>query len=440
MIARRFCTIRSLAICISLVCFPGIMCAQTQPRMGLVAQGVGWALLSQGTVYNPNDHLFWTSDDGANWRDVTPQDPGSRQIAGVFFLDTSRGWVLLALKHEWPKNSQEPDNFITDIRGFDLASTTDGGASWTIKRLAVLAEGVGWTSAAQIFFLDAAHGWMNIESPVPHWGGEGVHLTTTDGGNTWKHIVEVGGGAGYGSIRFTDLQNGWIAGGPGGFYLYATNDGGRHWREVTLPAPAEISGLFENVAAQYVSPWFKDGKHGFLSVEYSGEAKSGEDISIQTLFSTGDGGNTWHLESWAKLDPTSNFPIVAVVDSTALTPKRVDHEPGRLLKLGLAGKLTETRASESPEMPAGAALVSLSFNDVTHGWASSSDGRLLSTTDGGVTWKDITPARKKVSMSLPLNNNISGTAGAVAAQISQVAPPTCRTAPAAWRHHNSSAG
>ena len=386
--------IRSLSICISLLCFSGI--AWGQPRMGLVGPGVGWAVRSHD-IWPPgkDDHLFWTNDDGDAWTDITPHDPASREIAGVFFLDASHGWVLLALKHEWPKNSQEPDTFITDIRGFDLASTTDGGATWTIKHLDSLAEGVGWLAASEIFFLDAAHGWMNIESPVPHWGGAGVLLGTTDGGNTWKQIVEVNGGGGYGAIRFTDPQNGWIAGGPGDSYLYATNDGGRHWREVAIPAPAAISELFENMAAQYALPRFKDAMHGFLPVKYHGPGKSGEGVSIQALLSTNDGGSTWHLESWVNLDQAADFPIVAVVDSTALAPKRVDHEPPTLLKLGPRGKVTETRASESPELPSGAALLSLNFSDVAHGWASSSNGRLLSTADGGATWRDITPGRKK---------------------------------------------
>jgi len=340
-----------------------------------------------------DDHLFWTSDDGDNWKDITPRDPASRQIAGVFFLDDFRGWVLLALKHEWPKNPQKPDTFITDIRGFDIASTIDGGASWTIKSLAVLPEGVGWASAGEIFFLDAGHGWMNIESPVPHWGGEGILLGTIDGGNTWKQIVEVNGGGGYGRIRFTDPLNGWIAGGPGGYYLYATNDGGHHWKEVPVPAPSAISRLFQDVAAQYALPRFADAMHGFVAVKYSGPGTSEDEVDILALLSTSDGGRTWRSESWVNLEQAANFPIVAVVGSTALAPKRVDHEPATLVKLGPGAKLTETRASESPEMPSGAALLSLNFSDVAHGWASSSDGRLLSTADGGVVWKDITPGR-----------------------------------------------
>lgn len=386
--------IRSFCISTLLVCFSGIAWAQSEPRTGLVGPGVGWTLPNQGTVYGPNDRLFWTSDDGRAWTDITPHDPASRQIAGMFFLDASRGWALLALKREPPKNNQEPDNFITDIRGFDLASTTDGGATWTVKHLDALAEGVGWLAASEIFFLDAAQGWMNIESPVPHWGGEGVLLATTDGGNTWKPIVEVNGGGGYGPIRFTDPQNGWIAGGPGDQYLYATNDGGRHWREVTVPTPSPISGLFENVAAQYAQPRFKDGRNGFLSVKYFGEGKSGEDVSIQSLLSTNDGGSTWHLESWSNLDQAAGFPIVTVVDTTALAPKRLDRGFPTLLKLGPSGKLTETQASEAPDMPNGAAVSKVNFIDAGHGWASSTNGRLLSTADGGTTWKDITPGHE----------------------------------------------
>lgn len=380
--------IRSFCISTLLVCFSGIAWAQFEPRMGLVARGVGWAVLNQGTMISRNDHLFWTNDDGRSWTHVTPHDPASREIAGVFFLDASRGWVLLALKREWPKNTQEPDNFITDIRGFDLASTTDGGATWTIKHVDALAEGVGWLEASEIFFLDAAHGWMNIESPVPHWGGEGILLATIDGGNTWKQIVEVNGGGGYGPIRFSDPQNGWIAGGPGDQYLYATNDGGRHWSEVAVPAPSSIPG---EAAAQYSLPRFTDAEHGFLAVRYSGPGKSEEGIDVLALSSTKDGGHTWRLESSATLDQAANFPIVAVVDSTAIAPKRVDHESPTLLKLGPGGKLTQTRARESPEMPNGAALSNVNFSDAGHGWASSSNGRLLSTADGGATWKDVTP-------------------------------------------------
>lgn len=398
MTTHRFWIVRCLCICFWLGAGPGIPRAEAGPKMGLVAAGSGWIVQNQGIGASSDDHLFWTSDDGNNWKDITPRDPASKEVAGVFFLDASRGWVLLAVKREPPKSNQEPDDLITDIRGFDLASTTDGGADWTIKHLDSLPEGVGWLAASEIFFLDATHGWMNIESPVPHWGGEGVLLATTDGGSTWKQIAEVNGGGGYGPIRFTDPLNGWIAGGPGGQYLYVTNDGGRHWKKAAVSAPTSIPG---EVSAQYSLPQFTDAAHGFLAVKYSGPGKSEEGVEILALFSTKNGGHTWRSESSANLDQAANFPIVAVIGSTALAPKRVDHEPATLLKLGPAGKVSETRASQWPAMPSGAGLLSVNFSDVAHGWASSSDGRLLSTSDGGVTWNDISPVRKKTSLVAP---------------------------------------
>src|SRR5690348_1840055 len=393
---NRLLIARCTSACFALACLSGIAAAQT--RMGLVGPGVGWALLGQGTAYGPNDHLFWTSNDGGAWNDITPQDPASKEIAGVFFFDASRGWVLLAVKREPPKNNQEPDSFITDIRGFDLASTTDGGATWTIKHLDALAEGVGWMASGKIFFLDPAHGWMNISSPVPHWGGEGVLLATIDGGSTWKPIVEVNGGGGYGPIRFTDPLNGWIAGGTDDKYLYATHDGGRHRAETQVPTPREVSNLFKNgpVAAQYAPPAFKDTKRGVLCVTYfEPGAEAGEDFRTVTLFSTNDGGLTWHSESSVNLGQDRGVLAFTAVDSQAIAPKLSGPSGLTLMRFGLAGKATETAASGPAEVPNTAAVSGLHFSDTSHGWASLSDGRLLSTPNGGITWKDVTPVRKK---------------------------------------------
>ncbi len=98
MTVNRLLIARCISACFALACLPGIVAAQ--PRMGLVGPGVGWALQYRGAGPGSDDRLFWTSDDGANWKDITPQDPASHEIAGVFFLDPSRGWVLLALKRE----------------------------------------------------------------------------------------------------------------------------------------------------------------------------------------------------------------------------------------------------------------------------------------------------------------------------------------------------
>ena len=95
--------------------------------------------------------------------------------------------------------------------------------------------------------------------------------------------------------------------------------------------------------------------------------------------------------------------MVVAVDSEAITPKFRGHMPLILIKLGLAGKVAETVATQ---VSASAMLEDFTLTDTTHGWALISDSgptSLFSTADGGVTWRDITPARKKASTPVPLN-------------------------------------
>ncbi len=57
-------------------------------RMKLLAPNVGWAMSMR--------RLMWTSSGGTEWEDITPPGPSDALISAVFFLDTSRGWVLFA--------------------------------------------------------------------------------------------------------------------------------------------------------------------------------------------------------------------------------------------------------------------------------------------------------------------------------------------------------
>ncbi len=82
-------------------------------------------------------------------------------------------------------------------------------------------------------------------------------LVTTDGGGTWAREASGTGGA----VRFVTPHEGWVAGGPGGGYLYSTRDGGKNWQQVSLKAPPETGPA---IYPQYDLPVFADTKHGFL--------------------------------------------------------------------------------------------------------------------------------------------------------------------------------
>lgn len=71
------------------------VCSATQAQqagriesMKLLTADAGWA--------TTRNKLFWTTDGGASWRDITPKLNHKRQmVSSVFFLDQSTGWALL---------------------------------------------------------------------------------------------------------------------------------------------------------------------------------------------------------------------------------------------------------------------------------------------------------------------------------------------------------
>ena len=78
--------------------------------MKLLAPGTGWAKRA--------GRLYWTTDNGANWRDITPPRTGAAD--SIFFLDSSAGWAA----------NGNCDPCSTELQ-INLNSTTDGGATWS---------------------------------------------------------------------------------------------------------------------------------------------------------------------------------------------------------------------------------------------------------------------------------------------------------------------
>src|ERR1041385_1447545 len=65
--------------------------AQAQ-EMKLLTPSTGWV-----SRFN---HLYWTTDSGANWADITPVPPGivraGVSIPSVYFLNPQEGWVVVS--------------------------------------------------------------------------------------------------------------------------------------------------------------------------------------------------------------------------------------------------------------------------------------------------------------------------------------------------------
>lgn len=361
--------------------------------MKLLTADAGWA--------STNDQLFWTTDGGAQWKDITPQTKNKRSIDSVFFLDTSTGWVLLVSDVNAVVNG-------VDEPSLDLAATNDAGQHWTITPVRVPhldPKATTLDGGGDIDFVDSLHGWMNLSLESSSNFRLGIILATKNGGKTWDSIPQ--GPGVYGSIHFVSRSDGWVAGGPGDQHLYATHDGGESWQEVSLKTPTESRGA---TVPLFSLPDFSDETHGLLHVTYFGADGSGIWL---VLFTTDDGGRTWRpSKSVTKLPSRyGNVPLpAAAVDSVLIMPGISNNQPsgnGHELVLSRVSPNGNTHSNGSKPNNVEIYHVSkLSFADENRGWILT-DVKLLATRNAGKTWLDITPMpHKREAMLAPLTGSV----------------------------------
>ena len=186
-------------------------------KMKLLAPGVGWAMRAQ--------HLYWTTDNGANWMDITPTRPDSYHnnypwnIVDGFFLDASSGWILFA-------HYDEP------TPEFAMASTNNAGATWSVRPVAIPANAGNLDPQGRIAFADALHGWIEVDLDTAAFHA-GTLFMTSDGGRTWQRPPADPGGQG--PIFLVSREVGWMVGDGDNSQLYVTRDGSKSWQMVSLP-------------------------------------------------------------------------------------------------------------------------------------------------------------------------------------------------------------
>jgi photosystem II stability/assembly factor-like uncharacterized protein len=335
-------------------------------QMGLISPGVGWAL--NGLA------LYRTVDDGAHWSDITP--PGTydpiAHIDALDFLDADHAWAAVS------RNSQP----------LTIYRTVDGGRSWQplipdVCGSAPTSTGEPCGAPAAIDFIDRAHGWA-VLSPR---GVKGTLLATRDGGNRWK---VVGDTPFAGTLHFVDPDDGWGVSSASDRALYRTNDGGKTWRVVTLPAGTAKASTPSTISA----PQF----FGRDDVVTAGLTVGPSEPPRITVYESRDGGSTWvtrasppdvradaaEVASYRFSAPTSSDWTLLVGPHLSVTHDAGHHwstltpTQGRLDEVDFASRSS-------------AWLLALAHTCTTPPVESCTNELLLRTTDGGATWQPGSP-------------------------------------------------
>jgi photosystem II stability/assembly factor-like uncharacterized protein len=259
----------------------------------------------------------------------------------VFFRDRQHGWVVGG----WPR---DPAVALFGGMGIILA-TSDGGQTWRPQ----LDSKATWLS--DVFFLDDQLGWAV--------GEYGSVLRTTDGGRTWTQVRRVPTPVWLSSVRFIDARRGWAVGD------YATilrsEDGGLSWTEQEAPSPRRPFGW----PLAYRSVRFSGTRRGWIVGDHG------------NILHSGDGGRTWTQDELSLSDKSREL---ANFTDLSLTPR------GTAWAISPVGPF-RCPPGETRWIPmrsgTGAWLSGGCFADEDHGFLVGQRGAVLRTDDGGRSWR-----------------------------------------------------
>jgi len=251
-------------------------------------------------------------------------------LVAVFFTSSDKGWVA-------------GDN------GY-LASTTDGGQTWTKFTLNTTED------INEIYFRNDDNGYLVAGRKM---------FITRDAGRTWQETrIYRSGDFGSGtpeflSIRFSDKKYGYAI---GSVYnsndividslLMRTEDGGDTWQRISLPIKTELFHLD-----------FNGNSHGWIVGDGG------------VILATTDQGITWTKQSSGTSLPLYN------VDFRDDNDGYIVGKTGTILRTSNGGSTWERVDTTFRDT-----FMRVDFADDKNGWAVGYKGHILRSNDRGKTW------------------------------------------------------
>ena len=284
-----------------------------------------------------------------------------------------------------------------------LLRTTDGGTNWTQLNISTT------KNLNDIYFLDSQTGYVV--------GDSGFFASTVDGGSSWNSTyLNASGELNLNSVFFTSVLTGY-AGGSVNFtqgIILKTTDGGINWtvtntpvgsldinyKRIVFPDPNIGYALSRGMCIKTIdagSNWFvtdtnlvnSGGMFSILEDAYFFSADTGYIVGWYNPFSgyTVNGGTTWIDQlvlnnQWYSIDFSS--PQTGYMIGWSQLVKTTD------------GGQTWWDIT-SPLIQLGG-IYSMDFTDDNTGYACGENGRILKTTNGGITGIESLDFENKLSV------------------------------------------
>ncbi|MEA5256442.1 YCF48-related protein [Arcicella aquatica] len=283
---------------------------------------------------------------------------------------------------QWQKNGIDIQNanaktYQTSASGNYSVKAVSGTNSWVRKT-----PTEEYDHLLDVYFINEKIGYAV--------GANGTIIKTINGGANWESQIskttEI-----LRAVFFTDEQNGWIVGMRG--EILKTSDGGSNW--VKAPKTWTYDRYFENI-------FFLNPKVGWI-------------LGSEIILKTTNGGETW--TSMPQYSPYVS--VYAIFFTDAQTGWVADYF-GSIYKTTDGGAtwresyyINDNKPFNEPQESG--LFRSIFFTDSNNGWAVGSNGLMITTSNGGITWT----RKKGVNDGLYLTNiNFSDTKNGFAFSLS----------------------
>ncbi|MDB5033377.1 MAG: hypothetical protein JWQ98_618 [Chlorobi bacterium] len=319
----------------------------------------------------------------ATWENINP--PGhTGNYSGLAFPTRDTGYAV-----------STPANF-TDPRS-TVMKTTDGGDNWSLASL----EGV-W--ASDLAFFNADHGFAPGQNLAC---GCASLETTTDGGATWteKTFPDT---KGFHGIRLLNGTTAIIDGAAS--TIYRTTDAGATWKKIAIDLGGEVSL----------------GQMSFPTplIGYVIGAPKGRNV-VNVVYKTTDGGLTWKMVHDEGGTSTTLYQNIAF--ATADTGVITGRAESKAIYRTVDGGVTWKRVYK-PVLPETAVMAGIAFPSAKVGYACGSDGTIVTTTDGGGTWRPENSGTTGTLSALAFTDEKNGFAGGLFGVLLKRTAPEAPTA------------
>jgi len=240
-------------------------------------------------------------------------------------------------------------------------------------------------------------------------GGRGAMLRSSDGGDHWQDIV-VSDDSGFSSLSFANSQVGYCA--TMDEAVLKTVDGGRNWIRISLPASTAkqvrcITTIGDSIvlAGDNFGRLFRSSNAGQTwdsiawdtassgsgqwvlfphAFEFFGNELTvlGSPDYINYVYRSRDSGRTWNV----LFDSTRRSPLPPLaLESFAMRPN------GTGIRAGTPGLIQRTTDSGNTWVTTAYSIMTtfnaIAFTDSLTGYVFGVGNEMMTTTDGGVTWR-----------------------------------------------------